>query len=142
MVGVEYWGRKEKQLSGEENWEENKIGKKREENRGRKRRTFLLGTISGSICENNSLTRCLTIFPVWKGLDEFSDHHMITIVLSLRDDTLERDFPMPTISAYLKRHRPVCSKMGNRLVRGTGFDTHVGSEVGSLISTKPILGAS
>ncbi|KAL4585808.1 hypothetical protein LXL04_010434 [Taraxacum kok-saghyz] len=33
MVGVEYWGRKGEQFSGEENWEENKIGKLRKENK-------------------------------------------------------------------------------------------------------------
>ena len=33
-VGVECWGRKGEQLSVEENWEENKFGKEREENRG------------------------------------------------------------------------------------------------------------
>ncbi|KAL4568445.1 hypothetical protein LXL04_024058 [Taraxacum kok-saghyz] len=54
----------------------------------------------------------ITIFPLWKGPEEFPYHQMITISLVYDNHyvmvQLERDFPMPTIPSYLRRHKNSC----------------------------------
>ncbi|KAL4566283.1 hypothetical protein LXL04_030397 [Taraxacum kok-saghyz] len=73
---------------------------------------FLIANKFGVIVIFLTKRGSITIFPLWKGPEEFSYHQMITISLVYDNHymmvQLEGDFPMPTIPAYLRRHKNSC----------------------------------
>ena len=73
---------------------------------------FLIANRFGVIVIFLTKRGSITIFPLWKGPEEFSYHQMITISLVYDNHyvmvQLERDFPMPTIPTYLRRHKNSC----------------------------------
>ncbi|KAL4569437.1 hypothetical protein LXL04_025075 [Taraxacum kok-saghyz] len=73
---------------------------------------FLIANRFGVIVIFLTKRGSITIFPLWKGPEEFQYHQMITISLVYDNHyvmvQLERDFSMPTIPAYLRRHKNSC----------------------------------
>ncbi|KAL4560522.1 hypothetical protein LXL04_032674 [Taraxacum kok-saghyz] len=73
---------------------------------------FLIANKFGVIVIFLTKRGSITIFPLWKGPEEFSYHQMITISLVYDNHyvmvQLEGDFPMTTIPAYLRRHKNSC----------------------------------